>query len=508
MAFVIPILEGFELIGEAAAAAFGATEAAGAAGAAAAGYELVPLAEAEAAAAADAPAFEAGVSRVGMTDELLATEEDYQAAEHVYEMDWNAREYSRIATEDPDAGEGYPVDIEPYQRGMYRPVNPDDIPYVMNYANEGNFLAELHNDPLVNPIVTVGAGKAIFVAGMWYILDPVTGAPVYAIFGDDPRVDSLMHALGYTDNAKSAGLVMREWFAHLFGNDVPYPADTSLPPASESLQPSSQRPSITTNYDQFTDMSSRPRKRPRTDSTAMVPSSSVMAVPRPLMVARPLRRRKPKVTYYTRTLGRIITINFWRGADGGELFFQLLNPLITGVQTGGVLATHGITWAYSSLAMAFKLSLFDSYQDLTNGFDQYRIKSVSINMLPGMDSASVETNYNPLPSVVYCEDKDDANLGGSVSNPGHLNSKQGGRVKRMDEPFSIRITPKAWLQDAQLNKSVVSGGWLPTQNPDALHYGFKLAPIIETVRSQTQSSLHTYLLTFVIKAVVECKHAN
>jgi len=518
MAFLLPIVEGLEYIGGAIYAAVEGTEAAGAAIAATeAGYEVIPAAEVDAPVLSGASAVENGPQYFNMaldeSDEMVIDPNGYDI-EHEYAQDW-----SLLPTEEPDIGpgvlEGYPVEgVAPYVEGYWGTEGaPGYMPLALDEAvNDGYFLSNLHEDAMTQGLITVGAGKAIFVAGFWHILDPITGAPVYAIAGDDPRVDSIMQSLGYTESAKDAGRVVRQWFNRLFGNNVPYPAGTSILPVSESNRKKSRivppNRSIIENslrYSRVNKMAGG-RKRARTEMSRA--SSRVMTVPRPIMLAKvPRKRRMPKVSYYTRTLGKIMTLTYWK--SGGVMNFQLQDPLVAGSSSGGSVITYGIGWASNSVALAFRLSHFDQYQDLSNSFDQYRIKSVNLNFIPSQDSATIEQLFNQLPSWVMCEDKDDINLGSSISNAQFLTSKQGNRVKRFDEPFSMRLSPKAWLQDAQLVKSAVTGGWIPTSNYDVLHYGLKLAPIVDTVKDQSGTPLGpTYQVCIILKCTVECKHAN
>lgn len=520
MAFVLPIIEGIEAIGSAIFAAVEGTEAAGAALAASeAVYDLVPAAEGEAMAADAAMAApeENAAQYFDMydVDDPIINDGGDEIG-YYYDQDWTA-----IQTEEPDIGanviEGYPVeDAAPYQTGYWGAEGP---PGYMRLAvdEDSYFLSDVRGiDPTATRILAFGAGKGIFVAGFWHILDPVTGAPVYAIAGDDPRVDAIMQDLGYTNNAKEAGLVVRSWFSHLFGNDTPYPAGTSTPAVSGSRRQRNpptalQSLNIQKNLQNYSDpkikMADRKkRSRSSRDYAAIAPASSVMRVPRPIMLAKAMRRRRPKVSYYTRTLGKIMTVNYWKVNNVVQM--QLNDPFIQGAATGGSAAVNGIQWASGSACLAFRLSHFEQYQDLSSSFDQYRLKSVSIQFIPGQDSVSVEqANFLTCPTWVLVEDKDDINLGTNISNAAFLTSKQGNRVKRFDEPFTMRLSPKAWLQDASLVKSAVVGGWIPTSNFDVLHYGVKMAPIADTMNNLI-SAAPAYQVSIIIKCVVECKHAN
>lgn len=525
MAFLLPIVEGLEVIGGAIYGAIEGTEAAGAAFAASeTAYQAVAQEEAMAVETANASSVVNNAPQyfdiaIDDTDEYLM-QEGGENVGHMYDQDW-----SLLPTEEPDIGsnvmEGYDVmnpfrDYEgsPYYRGVEGSPQYMRLPIEDAYADQ-NYFADISEEAYTHNVITIGAGKAVFVAGVWTFLDPISGAPVYALAGDDPRVNQIMQNLGYTDNARQAGLVLRHWFEQMFDHHDIHPAGPYTVPVSASRRPrdrivqpnQSAQESFQSYLDQENTMVRRPNKRTRTqrDYVPVAPSSRMMAIPRPIMLAK--ARRRPKVSYYTRTLGKIMTLSYWKNA--GVVSFSLADPAIAGSSTGGNVNTVGVGWASNSVALAFRLSHFEQYQDLSNSFDQYRMKSVNLTFIPSQDSTIVESTFNSLPTWVMCEDKDDINLGSLVSNAQFLTSKQGNRVKRFDEPFSMRLGPKAWLQDGQLVKSAVTGGWIPCSNFDVLHYGLKFAPIVDTIKAETSPGAGpAYQVTIILKATVECKHAN
>ena len=497
MAFLIPLIELGEVLAES-AVAFEAVEAGVGAVGAVEASEGVAAMDIAAAAEEAVPAAE----DIAMVDE----------AGYVYDEG-----YSRLPIEEPDIGEGvmegYPIeDVAPYEPfywgdagGVgYMPLASEEV---AGTAYEPYALSYLRDDTMLRNAITVGAGKAIFVAGLWHFLDPITGAPIYAMSGDDPRVQSVMEALGYTDSAKEAGLVLRDWFKHLFGYDMPNSdAGRYTSRASGSLRPPKIYQGLSARENLTMSMARRP-KRPRSDST-----SYVVPVPRgPSMIvkARAKKARTQRITSLTRTLARFFTIEYQINSSGNVEFG--INGKYSLNTSGSYAASDGYQWSNDAFAFLFRLNDFNEYTDITNSFDQYRIKSVSISYIPAYPDATIAEGKR-VPVWIAAEDHDDILLT-SLSYPEKLSSKQGSKMLRMGESIvNMKVKPQAWSSHtANVPKTKILGGWLPTVNSDVYHYGVKAAPIKQTLSnppSGNPTATTLYSVTLMMKAVIECKHMD
>jgi hypothetical protein len=523
MAFIVPLIELGELIGEAivgyeavsAGTALAATE-----GAALAATETAVVTEGAAGIVAApeiaATGTAAGISEVAMAD--VAEAEVWDPMVHDYALDAYENEYMRIPLEEPDIGigveEGYPdPEVQPYEPGYWGPVGEAGyrlLPQEEAVVTESNLLARLRDDPMLRTVITVGAGKAVFVAGFWQFLDPITGAPIYAIAGDDPRVDSIMHALGYTDNARDAGHVLREWFYHLFGYDMPNSssAEGSTSPVQESVRrrpnrnfPLPNQP-LTENSEPYKMPS---RKRARTNYVMAGPSAVPGAVSsRPMFVVKKAGKRARRVMTINRSLGRILNLQLQYNV-AGSMEFGVSGAYALGASGGSVTAA-GYQWGNDCFGLSFKLSDFPEYTDLTNAFDQFRIKSALVTFIPSRESSPANTGAS-LPVMVACEDRDDINLSGLTTEK--LASKQGMKYFRLEDPFTVKCRPTPWTYETGgVAKSKVLGGWIPCTNNQTQHFGLKLAPIKGSFTQALAGTPQVYTCTVMIRINVECKHQD
>lgn len=524
MAFLIPLIEGVELL----EGLFVASEAVGvaeAAGAGAVAAETVALADAG---AMETAAIAADAGEATMYD--VAGEG--VAYENPYELGVNEEGYARVPLEEPDIGPnvevGYDMqNVRPYDPSYWGPAGEAGYTLLPTSEEvvpaESSIFSTLRDDALFRNVVTIGAGKAVFVAGLWYILDPITGAPIYAIAGDDPRVDQVMQALGYTQSAREAGLVLREWFAHLFGyNMSSSPAGPSTTRVSDNAprrpprpidQSISQSRPLGTNFEQMAyASSSRRRKRPRTSydvANVAVPSSSIPVAPsmKAMLIRRQRAPGRRRITTSTRTLCRFVQLAYRKNANVME-FLSNLDANWTSVKSNSAVAGDGFVYSNNCVGMVFKLVDFPQYTDLTNAFDQYRMKYVSITFMPARytgepSDANPPADFSVIPTWLFAEDRDDVNFGPNYENV--LASKQGMKFTRMSEPFTIRVRPQAWTNTSNVSKTKVLGGWIPTTVADAIHFGLKAMPLPSGIAN---SETYGYNLCMCIKASFECKHAD
>jgi len=482
-----------------------------------AGIELAEVVAGALAGGEAAYAAVAGSEAAAVAAESEAVAQTYPMTSEALEYDDVAMQeyednYLRIPIENPEVVEGYPDEgVSPNMNYYYGDTTSPAYRLVRSASQEvENLFSRIRNDPATRHTITVGAGKALFVAGFWYFLDPLTGAPVYAIAGDDPRVRYVMESLGYTQNAREYGLAIRTWFSHLFGDNE----NTGVPAGQFTLPVSGNRrrpirprdpvtlpsqsllPSVVNNGT----MAAMRRKRPRTEAM-MVPAVSSSS--RPMVLYKSVKSRRSRIMTVNRTLARFVTFTARRDAGTGGIWFGT-NAIATSA-TSATADTLGYQWGNDSLQYTFRLADFNEYTDLKSAFDQYRIKSATVMFIPQRDEASIGAVSQGLPTFIIAEDRDDINNAGAVSGPEKLSSKQGSKFFRLDEPFTFRAKPCPWTgaANAREGKTKVLGGWIPTTNDVVQHYGIKLAPIAASMISSTD-----YNWTFVVKINVECKHQD
>lgn len=501
MAFLIPLIEGIEFVGSALAAAE-ATEVAAASAVAA---DAVATSEAV---AMDVVQDEAGAAAYEM--DLNEVEPEYEA----HDLDRYENDYMRLPLEDPDLLEGMPIEgVTPFNPAYVGAAG--EAGYMLLPQEEAaafsaeNALSYLGDDPLTRTVITVGAGKAILAAGFWYILDPLTGGPVYAIAGDDPRVHSIMESLGYTSNAEEAGHVIREWFQKLFGYGMTTesPAGPYTTAVSEGApsRPSRVRTNLILrdqgsrkNFPKMAYRTTTGRKRQRSNSVVATPR--VMAIPAAPSMLRVMPKRRGTKRIYTQTRQLVRFLSMQIAYDGTDVSYGVSGQVNMST-SGGNIDNLGFHWSGGSFGYVVRLTDFNEFLDIKNSFDQYRIKSCSFTFIPARDEGIVNSSFQ-LPVLVAAEDKDDVSLTGLTTEK--LSSKQGMKYFRLEDPFTLRIKPTPWTNESTTQpKSKILGGWLPTVNDSVKHYGLKVRPILNSLSVTANGA--NYLFTLMVKISVEGK---
>lgn len=133
-------------------------------------------------------------------------------------------------------------------------------------------------------------------------------------------------------------------------------------------------------------------------------------------------------------------------------------------------------------SLQFMLAHVANVSEITQLFDNYRIKAVVVNIIPGFNSAdfdggSATSNSSiNIPTMHYTVDTDDATV---PNNRVGVLEQSYSQSRRLDKPFSIMIKPRA---QAVINSTALgtavggmlpTGTWLDNSRTDVPHFGLK-----------------------------------
>lgn len=158
----------------------------------------------------------------------------------------------------------------------------------------------------------------------------------------------------------------------------------------------------------------------------------------------------------------------------------------TDLVAGGTQINSGFSYLNGTRqvrgALRFALGQAANVSEITNLFDNYRIKKIrlmisfTMNSAPGEVSAAgvIPTSVNGMPIMHHCYDPDDATAPaslGSVLENGYC------KTQRLDRVFYVNIVPRA--QQSVVGGGAAGGGllptgsWLDSSSPAIYHYGWK-----------------------------------
>jgi len=129
-------------------------------------------------------------------------------------------------------------------------------------------------------------------------------------------------------------------------------------------------------------------------------------------------------------------------------------------------------------SLQFMLKHVANFAEITNLFDNYRIKSVYVKVIPGFNSSDVVGTLN-IPIMHYTVDVDDASV---PLNRTEVLQNSKCKSVRLDQPFTIAFKPRAQTivqSQANAGATQIAGGllpmntWLDTSNQVVPHFGVK-----------------------------------
>lgn len=132
-------------------------------------------------------------------------------------------------------------------------------------------------------------------------------------------------------------------------------------------------------------------------------------------------------------------------------------------------------------SLQFMLGHVANSSEITNLYDNYRIKMVYVKITPSFNSADVyqagsDATHISIPTMHYAVDTDDSVVPGTRNT---VMENSYSKTVRLDKPFTIAVKPRAQNVVALSNGTNVAGGlmpsnvWLDSSSIDILHYGLK-----------------------------------
>lgn len=162
-------------------------------------------------------------------------------------------------------------------------------------------------------------------------------------------------------------------------------------------------------------------------------------------------------------------------------------------------------------SLQFMLAHVSNVTEIVNLFDNYRIKYVSIKIVPGFNSVDMQGNaitgsQHELPTMHYTIDNDDATV---PANRTAVLENSYAKSIRLDKPFTITLKPRAQnvvatTAGAQSAGMLPATQWLDSSSQTIPHFGLKMWfdewPVITAANSAAAC------LKFIVTYSLECKN--
>lgn len=376
--------------------------------------------------------------------------------------------------------------------------------------------------------MTYGGGKAVLVAGFWWLLDPVTGVPVYAIAGENEDVHQAMNALGYSEATRDRGVAVHDAVMSALGYKTPKVLGVRRRPERndvhgvgagvkryrggsaddwryEQLQDEKRAKQDYWYFDQ--ESNSWKQHQPNMSANDVAMSGTSARSSNSSFIRKRLRQalsRVPRGVKNVKKPMRFVRVRRdiceWK-IDAGTLKYQL--GIMSGSMGGFVAGANGLN-------LSFTLDSLQNYAEITNLFDSYRIVKIVTTFIPlesaggyeigpsGSATGAVLQAVHPV--LLYASDENDVTSGSESS----LIQQENVRMTRLDKMFSYSFKPVPYVSDG-LGRTKVLGGWCPANNPSVIHYGLKMNVLADTlwpVDGTNSTQAHRFLMMhkFVIEA--------
>lgn len=172
-------------------------------------------------------------------------------------------------------------------------------------------------------------------------------------------------------------------------------------------------------------------------------------------------------------------------------------------------ASQFATGAYAmGGAFKFELAHLSNVSEITNLYDNYRIKMVYVHVIPSFNSSDVAfagtTGAMGIPMLHYTVDNDDAVV---PTSRGKVMENSYAKSRRLDAPFTIAVKPRAQNVVATTAGSAAAGmlpvnQWLDCDSTTIPHYGLKFwLDEFPTVTSDTASRpFIKFTCTYILEA--------
>jgi hypothetical protein len=222
-------------------------------------------------------------------------------------------------------------------------------------------------------------------------------------------------------------------------------------------------------------------------------------------LSAPMRALSQRVHAFKR-LGNIITL----GSNGSAI--DTVSGT-AGTSVGNLTAGNVIGTNQFGLGLTFALNQVSNFEEITNLFDNYRLKMIklrmdwSYNQAPAgmvIDQTQLMTGTNSwisqsVPRVHFCPDEDD----GTAPNQSQVLQNSFSKTARLDRTVYCTIRPRYQAAVSNGTSTAVAGGlgavgsWLDCSTASIPHSGFK-AFFIDFPKGMKNTEFNAYQWTLTI----------
>lgn len=365
--------------------------------------------------------------------------------------------------------------------------------------------------------MTYGGGKAVLVAGFWWLLDPVTGVPVYAIAGENDDVHAAMNALGYSEATHDRGVAVHDAIVSAFGYSTPKVLGKRRRPEHDDMHAvvagtKRYRGGSADDYLYDLNQAKAVGEKSFYDQSAMSSNDAVMSgTMAPSQSAAFMRKRLrqalsrvPRGVKAVKKPLRFIRVR----RDIAE--FALNSGVVQyrlGTSSGSFSSWTGLS---NGMPLVFTLADLSNYTEITSLFDQYRIVKIETTFIPLENGGGYEMGSGGavaaqalkavLPVILYCADENDSTSGSEAQ----LLQQENVKMSRLDRMIKYSFKPVPYISDGT-GRTKVLGGWCQSNNPSVVHYALKVNCLWDTLwpvdaTNSTQAHRFVMLHKFVIEA--------
>lgn len=149
---------------------------------------------------------------------------------------------------------------------------------------------------------------------------------------------------------------------------------------------------------------------------------------------------------------------------------------------------------------AYTINSLPSATEITNLFDQYRIRGFKLTWVPTQSVLEMGTAAQAIPRLTYVIDQDGG--GGSPINENELLEYGNAKIVNLDKPYSVFYRPRALLYagaSGGFNTLAPRDAWIDMNSASLPHYG------IRTWMSTIPSNM---TITLYVRIYFECKYTR
>jgi len=182
----------------------------------------------------------------------------------------------------------------------------------------------------------------------------------------------------------------------------------------------------------------------------------------------------------------------------------ILNPSLLGNQP--MFANGGVT---NGAVDAFKLECTPHHSELTDLFDQYKIKKVELTFFySNTEQAAVAGATTTTHNMLMHYGVKDTDDGTPVANAAELSEYASCKITQLSKPYTVTIYPKiaiAAYQDGVFTAYAAdTNKWIDSDFPDVEYYGYKWG--LDFLGDNTNAQIG--MLKVVSKYYIDCRNTK